>query len=88
MFQNDFDPIAADAAAAEAAKQLPTLKTAKQLAEWWHDHLMTAGHKRLHRVVTKHYGLSSFSKKAAKPDPDPKAHVEPEPRKKANSKRS
>jgi hypothetical protein len=63
----DFDPAKMDAAADVAAKGLSTLKTAKDVAEWWGAHLMNCGHKRLGRKLIAHFAIKSTrSEKAAK----------------------
>jgi len=43
---NDFD-----AAAARAARELPGCRTLADVAGWWKTHYLTAGHKRLGRLL-------------------------------------
>ena len=44
---------AMDAAGVEAAKELPTLKTSKDVYTWWAKWFAKAGHKRLGRALVK-----------------------------------
>ena len=44
-----------DAAAAEAVKELPKMRTAAELGGWFVKWYMAAGHKRLSRAVVAHY---------------------------------
>jgi hypothetical protein len=45
-----------EAAAAEAAKELPTTGTAQQLADWIAKWYMQAGYKRLCRLILQAFG--------------------------------
>jgi hypothetical protein len=44
---------AMDAAGVIAEKELPTLKTAKDVYAWWGKHYTKAGHKRLGRALVR-----------------------------------
>lgn len=45
-----------DAAAAEAAKEFQASWTAPEVATWWKKWYMTAGHKRLGRILVQMAG--------------------------------
>ena len=49
----EFDPQAMDTAALEAKHELDDLPTEQvaAMAEWWHKWYLTAGHKRLGRIL-------------------------------------
>ncbi len=59
-------PSEMEAAAEKAATQLPTLKTAEDVAEWIRKNFMTAGYGHLCRRLLKHFkpSLPEIDKKA------------------------
>lgn len=59
--------IAMDKAAAIAAKELKGCKTPEDIARWYSKHFLTAGYKRLTKVMWAHYKIEHDWKAIRKP---------------------